>query len=306
MKNNMSKNGKLIFKDYDPYITSPFGWRKDPINGQTKYHNGTDYGTYGKELPQYAIEKGKVIGCGTDGQGGKYVYVRYDRLGYIGLHYHLSKISVINGQNVDENTKIGNTGTTGRSTGVHLHYGWFKSSEWGKSDKKFEDFELYEYKKEEPKPKPTPVPSRYAVGDKVKIIGKGNGSSDGKSNVAYGIGLQKEIIKIYANRAFPYQVGDNITTIGFYKEDALELVNNVPVPSATISLGDTVIVNGFGTASSSGIGAKTKVYKNTKMKVLAIFKSAKQPYALNQNNAGTIGNFRDVTAWFNASDVKKQ
>lgn len=157
-------------------------------------------------------------------------------------------------------------------------------------------------------PAPTPIELKYKVGDKVKIIGKGNGSSDGKSNTAFGIGLQKEILKIYANRAFPYQVGDTNATIGFYKEDALEIVGLEPIkpiPDATIKLGDTVIVNGTGTASSSGLGAKTKAYKNTKMKVLAIFKSAKYPYALNQYNEGKIGNFRDVTAWFSKDSVRK-
>ena len=60
------------------------------------------------------------------------------------------------------------------------------------------------------------------VGDKVKIVGTGNGASDGSSNTAYGIGWEREILKIYEGRAYPYQVGNSIGTTGFYKASSLE------------------------------------------------------------------------------------
>lgn len=60
------------------------------------------------------------------------------------------------------------------------------------------------------------------VGDKVKIIGTGNGASDGSSNTAYGIGWEREILKIYEGRAYPYQVGNSTGTTGFYKASSLE------------------------------------------------------------------------------------
>lgn len=70
---------------------------------------------------------------------------------------------------------------------------------------------------------PTPVPSnKFKIGDKVKIIGTGNGSSYGTSNTAYGIGWTRQILKIWEGRAYPYQVGNNSGTTGFYKADALE------------------------------------------------------------------------------------
>ena len=61
-----------------------------------------------------------------------------------------------------------------------------------------------------------------AVGDTVKIIGTGNGSSYGKSNTAYGIGWTRQILKIWDGRPYPYQVGNNTGTTGFYKAEALQ------------------------------------------------------------------------------------
>ena len=74
----------------------------------------------------------------------------------------------------------------------------------------------------EPTPAPAPVNKTLHVGDKVKIIGTGNGASDGSSNTAYGIGWTREILKIYSGRKFPYQVGNSTGTTGFYPESSLE------------------------------------------------------------------------------------
>lgn len=74
----------------------------------------------------------------------------------------------------------------------------------------------------EPTPTPAPVDKTLHVGDKVKIVGTGNGASDGSSNTAYGIGWTREILKIYSGRKFPYQVGNSTGTTGFYPESSLE------------------------------------------------------------------------------------
>lgn len=80
----------------------------------------------------------------------------------------------------------------------------------------------------EPTPAPTPVPTPepaprpLSVGDTVKIVGTGNGSSYGKSNTAYGIGWTRQILKIWEGRPYPYQVGNNTGTTGFYKAEALQ------------------------------------------------------------------------------------
>ena len=73
-----------------------------------------------------------------------------------------------------------------------------------------------------PAPTPAPAPRPLSVGDTVKIIGTGNGSSYGKSNTAYGIGWTRQILKIWDGRPYPYQVGNNTGTTGFYKAEALE------------------------------------------------------------------------------------
>lgn len=146
----MSKNGKRIFKNFDPYITSPFGYRVSPINNTSEFHEAVDYGTNNQKLPQYSISNGKVLSIGTDTYGGKFVYVKYEDLGYVGLYYHLDEIKVKVNQQVDTNTIIGITGATGLATGIHLHFGWFKISEFNKSyyDRKWENFEEYEFNDE--------------------------------------------------------------------------------------------------------------------------------------------------------------
>lgn len=68
----------------------------------------------------------------------------------------------------------------------------------------------------------TPVVEELKVGDKVKIIGTGNGSSKGTSNTAYGIGWTRQVLKIWKGRSYPYQIGNNTGTTGYYKRDALE------------------------------------------------------------------------------------
>lgn len=71
---------------------------------------------------------------------------------------------------------------------------------------------------------PKPIEDNLKVGDKVKIIGTGNGSSYGKSNTAYGIGWSRQILKIWDGRPYPYQVGNNKATTGFYKAEALKKI----------------------------------------------------------------------------------
>ena len=74
----------------------------------------------------------------------------------------------------------------------------------------------------QPAPQPAPQPTGLQVGDRVRITGTGNGSSYGDSNTAYGIGWERQILRIWSGRPFPYQVGNSTGTTGFYKESSLQ------------------------------------------------------------------------------------
>lgn len=79
-------------------------------------------------------------------------------------------------------------------------------------------------------------------------------------------------------------------------------VPNNPQPNDEIAVGDSVIVNGVGTADSYGEGAKTGYYTEHRMKVLGTNNGR---YALNQYNSGTIGNVADITGWFTKETLRK-
>lgn len=222
-----------IFKRTDWYVTSNFGYRKDPFTGKTKYHNGTDYGTHVSKWPQYAIEDGYVhIVHSTDNGGyGKYIWVRYPRINRSILHGHLDSIKVKQGNKVVAGTLLGYTGKSGKVTGIHMHLGMTKIGE-----SKWLNPHTYEYiepSKVEPKveePKVEIKKTGLTVGDKVKIIKPGNGSSYGTSNTARGIGWSRYITAIYEGRPYPYQVGlkgrtSSLSTTGFYKAEALNKIN---------------------------------------------------------------------------------
>ena len=134
------------------YITSPFGWRKDPKTGEKKFHAGCDYGTHGNKWPQYALEDGVVESKYKDKYGALVVVIAYSRLGIKLTHAHLDSISVNKGQSVNSNTILGYTGKTGYATGIHLHLGVQKigSTSWI-------DPESIDY---EPGPTP-PTPTGY-------------------------------------------------------------------------------------------------------------------------------------------------
>lgn len=94
------------------------------------------------------------------------------------------------------------------------------------------------------------------------------------------------------------------------KPDPIPDPKPIPTPAPTkkeISLGDTVIVNGVGTASSTGEGARTRRYVNQKMKVIMISGNTSRPnrYALNQYNKGNVNEPFAVTGWFSINDIKK-
>ena len=122
----MSSVSNLIFHNSKHYVTSKFGYRSilKTSNGKTaSFHSGTDYGTNGKKIAQYAIEDGSILSCGKASDGALYVWVSYPRLKVKMLHYHLDSVNVKKGQIVNKDTLLGYTGKTGKATGIHLHLG---------------------------------------------------------------------------------------------------------------------------------------------------------------------------------------
>ena len=102
-------------------VTSEFGYRKDPITGKGAGHSGLDLGA-GKGTPIRAALPGTVyvVRYSTTGYG---YHVMVDHGGgFVTLYAHCSKILVTEGQTVDAGTVIAEVGSTGRSTGNHLHF----------------------------------------------------------------------------------------------------------------------------------------------------------------------------------------
>ncbi len=101
-------------------ITSPYGIRKDPFTKTNKQHKGIDFaGKIGTEL--YAVAPGRVVSAGERSGYGTTVEIDHG-LGFTTLYAHLSKIMVSRGDWVRPGTVIGLGGSSGRSTGPHLHY----------------------------------------------------------------------------------------------------------------------------------------------------------------------------------------
>ena len=100
------------------YISSKYGYRKDPITKKKRFHPGIDLaGTWHEDV--LAPADGTVF-AGTNGGYGKMVKIKH-KFGIV-TTYGLQKILVRKGQKVTVVKRIGKMGTTGRSTGQHLHY----------------------------------------------------------------------------------------------------------------------------------------------------------------------------------------
>lgn len=101
-------------------ITSPFGKRVDPIVGRLGFHPGLDFQeAIGTQV--FSTAKGTVEVAGWDAQYGYNIIIDHGD-GYATRYAHLSRIMVKPGEQVVQHKLIGLTGSTGRSTGPHLHY----------------------------------------------------------------------------------------------------------------------------------------------------------------------------------------
>jgi murein DD-endopeptidase MepM/ murein hydrolase activator NlpD len=122
---NITSKGWLWPVPYSKsYISSPYGYRNDPISGAYKFHAGIDItirdGAYGKNL--VATKGGTVIRVVRSGSGyGNYVIIDHGG-GYASLYAHCSSLAVSVGQKVSQGQVIAYIGSSGYSTGPHVHF----------------------------------------------------------------------------------------------------------------------------------------------------------------------------------------
>ena len=105
--------------------TSPYSMRINPVTKVYSHHTGIDLACP-TGTPIYSALSGTVVFTGTSNVYGYYVIVKHHD-GYQTLYAHMSKIIARKGQFVDQNTKIGLVGSTGQSTGPHLHFSVYKN-----------------------------------------------------------------------------------------------------------------------------------------------------------------------------------
>ena len=138
-------SGNFIWPCACTYITSRVGGRIHPISGVYKYHSGMDVGCqYGDAV--WASDSGTVILAGDNGGYGNCVMIDHGFVNgdhYYTLYGHLSAIYVSYGQSVSQGETIGAVGSTGVSTGPHLHFEIRNSSGPTDFNWRFESFLTY-------------------------------------------------------------------------------------------------------------------------------------------------------------------
>lgn len=120
---SVSRNGLSTIPSIWPVrgvISSPYGVRTDPITGQQTFHHGIDIAN-DAGTPIHVTATGTISYAGTIPGYGLCVIVNHSR-GFQTKYAHLSSILVKDGQPVEQGSVIGLMGSTGRSTGPHLHY----------------------------------------------------------------------------------------------------------------------------------------------------------------------------------------
>ena len=115
-----SGQGFILPIDKSSKITSTFGMRTHPILGVKRMHNGVDFACV-RDQPIWAAKKAKVVFAGAKGYYGKTVILEHEGP-VLTLYAHLNELLVSTGMEVATGDLIGKCGTTGRSTGNHLHF----------------------------------------------------------------------------------------------------------------------------------------------------------------------------------------
>lgn len=117
-------------------VTSEFGWRVHPITGAANFHNGIDLVNGNPTTPLYAADAGKVVVSGFFASYGNYVVLEHANGLFTG-YAHNSSNAVSVGQTVTRGQQVGNMGSTGDSTGPHLHFQFMRNGPWPSSNEDF-------------------------------------------------------------------------------------------------------------------------------------------------------------------------
>lgn len=116
----MTGTGMFIWPSATRTITSQYGYRNNPVTGEYKLHAGTDVGaSMGSSI--FAAAAGQVVTATYSSSYGNYILINHGS-GYYTLYAHCSSLRVSAGQTVIQGQTIGLVGSTGNSTGPHLHF----------------------------------------------------------------------------------------------------------------------------------------------------------------------------------------
>lgn len=116
--------GNLVAWPAPGRISSRFGYRPNPFTGVRQFHSGIDIVAPENSHAKAAMD-GRVAETGYSALFGNFVILSHSD-GYQTLYAHLNKIGVIKGKRVDQGSSVGLVGSTGYSTGVHLHFGMYR------------------------------------------------------------------------------------------------------------------------------------------------------------------------------------
>jgi murein DD-endopeptidase MepM/ murein hydrolase activator NlpD len=122
----------MMWPSYTRTITSYYGYRTNPVSGIYKLHSGVDIGA-SNGTAIYAAASGTVVLAQYYGGYGNCVMINHGN-GYTTLYGHMSSIAVSSGQTVSQGQTVGYVGSTGNSTGPHLHFEVRASSSGGTID----------------------------------------------------------------------------------------------------------------------------------------------------------------------------
>ncbi|MDR0450736.1 MAG: M23 family metallopeptidase [Treponema sp.] len=117
--------GDLFIYPVRGRLTSPYGWRNDPISGVRRHHAAVDLAAP-MGTPIKAAQDGKVSVVGINSTYGNFVILEHGG-GYQTMYAHMSVVSVKQGASVIQGLKIGEVGSTGYSTGPHLHFAVYRN-----------------------------------------------------------------------------------------------------------------------------------------------------------------------------------